>query len=188
MISFLPFSGLGAGTGFSIVGEPAAAPGQELVTDVSVCDDGYFETMRVPLLRGRLFTEREMQEKSNVVIVNEALGAALLPPRRCDRQEPRHRDDRPQRPDRDHRHRGELEGLRSPHGDAQPATYWPHPQLAYTAMTLTIRTAADPLSFAFARRARNPRARQGPADLRRANDGSVARTERSRRRDSARCC
>ena len=30
----------------------------------------------------------------------------------------------------------------------QPTSYWPHPQLPYTAMTLTVRTAPDPLSFA----------------------------------------
>ena len=27
-------------------------------------------------------------------------------------------------------------------------TYWPHPQLAYSAMTVTIRTASDPAAFA----------------------------------------
>ena len=26
-------------------------------------------------------------------------------------------------------------------------TYWPHPQLAYSAMTLTVRTAGDPATF-----------------------------------------
>ena len=32
----------------------------------------------------------------------------------------------------------------------RPATYWPHPQLAYGAMTLTVRTGADPQAFASA--------------------------------------
>ena len=35
--------------------------------------------MRVPLLRGRLFTEREMREKSNVVIINDALARRYFP-------------------------------------------------------------------------------------------------------------
>ena len=48
-------------------------PGQSPGTDVSVCDNGYFRAMKVPLLRGRLFSEREMREKSNVVIVNDTL-------------------------------------------------------------------------------------------------------------------
>ena len=73
VISYLPLAGLGAGTGFTIVGQPPPQPGQDHVTDVSVCDNGYFRAMNVPLVRGRLFTEREMRTKSNVVIVNEAL-------------------------------------------------------------------------------------------------------------------
>jgi ABC-type antimicrobial peptide transport system permease subunit len=32
--------------------------------------------------------------------------------------------------------------------DARPTTYWPHPQLAYSAMTLTVRTSSDPAAFA----------------------------------------
>src|SRR5262249_19153769 len=70
-ISYLPFTGSGAGTGFTIVGQPPPEPGKGLGTDVTVCDNGYFATVRQPLLRGRFFSEREMQEKSNVVIVNE---------------------------------------------------------------------------------------------------------------------
>ena len=31
--------------------------------------------------------------------------------------------------------------------EARPMTFWPHPQLAYGAMTLTVRTASDPASF-----------------------------------------
>ena len=32
--------------------------------------------------------------------------------------------------------------------EARPTTYWPHPQLAYSAMTLTVRTTSDPAAFA----------------------------------------
>ena len=32
--------------------------------------------------------------------------------------------------------------------EVRPMTYWPHPQLAYSAMTLAIRTTSDPASFA----------------------------------------
>src|SRR5262245_6829473 len=79
LISYLPFAGLGAGTSMSIVGQPEPPPGQALGTDVSVVDNGYFETMRIRLLRGRLFSAREMVERSNVVIVNEALASKYFP-------------------------------------------------------------------------------------------------------------
>jgi putative ABC transport system permease protein len=32
--------------------------------------------------------------------------------------------------------------------EARPMTFWPHPQLAYSAMTVTVRTASDPAPFA----------------------------------------
>src|ERR671939_158592 len=34
--------------------------------------------------------------------------------------------------------------------ETRPQTYWPHPQLAYSGMTLTVRTASDPMSYASA--------------------------------------
>ena len=42
--------------------------------------------MNVPLVRGRLFTEREMREKSNVVLVSESLARKYFPQREPDRQ------------------------------------------------------------------------------------------------------
>jgi predicted permease len=32
--------------------------------------------------------------------------------------------------------------------DTRPTSYWPHPQLPYSAMTFAVRTSSDPLSFA----------------------------------------
>ncbi len=149
MISYLPFTGLGAATGLTIVGRPAPPPGQTYITDVSVCDNGYFRTLRIPLVRGRLFTDREMQTKSNVVLVNETLARRYFP------------DEDPigkslviamTEPDVPTEIIGivadsHFSDLRS---DVRPATYWPHPQLPYTAMTLAVRTAPSsaPLTFA----------------------------------------
>jgi len=79
LVSYLPLAGGGAATGFSIVGEPPAAAGQEPVTDVRVVNNGFFSSLKVPLVSGRLFTEREMLEKSNVVVINEALARRHFP-------------------------------------------------------------------------------------------------------------
>jgi len=146
-ISFLPLTGLGAGTSFTIVGQPPPAPGQSPVTNVSVCDNGYFRTMNIPLVRGRLFTEREMRERSNVVIVSESLVRTYFPNEDpIGKQVGIYMTD-PIVPT-------EIIGVV---GDVRfqdltaapkPTTYWPHPQLAYNAMTLTIRTAGDPLAMA----------------------------------------
>jgi putative ABC transport system permease protein len=146
-ISFLPLAGPGAATGFSIVGEPAAAAGQEPVTDVRVADTGYFRTLNVPLLRGRLFTEREMREKSNVVVINDALARRYFA-----NEDPLGKSliinmTDPNVPT-------EIVGVVADvkyadlATEARAMTYWPHPQLAYSAMTVTLRTAADPATFA----------------------------------------
>jgi putative ABC transport system permease protein len=147
MISYLPFTGLGAATGFTIVGQPPPPPGQDNITEVSVCDNGYFRTLHVPLVRGRLFTERELRDKSNVVIVNETLARRYFA-----NEDPLGKSliiemTDPNVPT-------EIVGVVADSKSAdlrteiRPTTYWPHPQLAYNAMTLAIRTASAPLAFA----------------------------------------
>src|SRR4051794_16037768 len=146
-VSYLPLAGPGAATSVAIVGEPPALPGEGLSTEVSVCDDGYFATMKIPLVRGRLFTAREMAEKSNVVIVNETLAKRFFP-----NQDPLGKSlviamNQPNVPTEIVGVVGDVKftGIAS---ETRPMTYWPHPQLAYSAMTLTVRTAGDPAAFA----------------------------------------
>jgi putative ABC transport system permease protein len=146
-VSYLPLAGPGAATDVAIVGQPPALPGQSLGTEVSVCDDGYFATMKIPLLRGRLFTAREMAEKSNVVIVNETLARRYFPNENPLGKKLVIAMNLPNVPT-------EIVGVvgdakfSNIAGETAPMTYWPHPQLAYSAMTLTVRTAGDPGTFA----------------------------------------
>ena len=146
-VSYLPLAGSGAATGFTIVGQPAPLAGQEPTTDVSVCDNGYFRALKVPLLRGRTFSERELREKSNVVVINDALAKRYFA-----NQDPIGKSlviamTLPNVPT-------EIVGIvgNTRFADftteARPTTYWPHPQLAYSAMTLTLRTTTDPAAFA----------------------------------------
>jgi putative ABC transport system permease protein len=146
-ISYLPMAGLGAGTSFTIEGEPPPAPGQDKSTAVTVCDNGFFRTLKIPLIRGRYFTEEEMQEKRDVVIVSEAFAQQYFP----------NQDALGKRVTINMLEKNgptEIIGvvgstheidLASP---AKPLCYWPHPQLAYSLMTLTVRAAANPLGLA----------------------------------------
>jgi putative ABC transport system permease protein len=147
-VSFLPFSELGAATGFTIEGRAVPPPGQDNVADVRVSDVGYFDSMHIQLRRGRWFTDRELRERSNVVIINEALA----------RQYFANEDPIGQRlsivmtnPVVPTEIIGIVNDVRYADLTAavRPMTYWPHPQLAYPGMTLTVR-AANPRGLASA--------------------------------------
>ncbi len=148
VISYLPFAGLGAGTKFSIVGQPPPPPGaQGYVVDVSVCDNGYFQAMRIPLKRGRWFTDREQRERSNVVVVNEELVRRFFPNTDPIGQQLVISMTDPNVPTT-------IVGVvadakfSSLRAETRPQSYWPPPQLPYSAMTYVARTTGDPLTFA----------------------------------------
>jgi putative ABC transport system permease protein len=78
-ITWLPFAGMGAGTGFSVVGRPPYGPGEAPVTDVRVVQPGYFETMRIPLRRGRFFNDGDNRDGGRrTFIVNETLAKQMF--------------------------------------------------------------------------------------------------------------
>jgi putative ABC transport system permease protein len=146
-VSYLPMAGLGAATSFSIEGQPPAAPGQDKTTAVTVCQNGFFQALKIPLLRGRLFTEQEMQQKRDVVIINEALARQYFP----------NEDPIGKRVTINMNDPDVLTEIIGIVGDtravdlvtpARPQSFWPHPQLAYNLMTLTVRTAGNPLGSA----------------------------------------
>jgi putative ABC transport system permease protein len=148
IVNYLPFyGGLGSATGFTIEGRPQPLPGEEPTTDVRVADAGYFETMRIPLLRGRNFTDVEMREPRRVVLINEAMArqhfAGESPiGKRIDVQ----MFDKPTPT--------EIVGIvgnvkyESLIDEVQPTVYFSHPDLTYAFMTLVIRTEGDPAALA----------------------------------------
>jgi putative ABC transport system permease protein len=150
-ISYLPLTGNGAATGFTVVGQPPPEVGKVPIVDVRICDNGYFESMSVPLIEGRLFAEREMQERSGVVIINETMARLNFPG-----EDPIGK-----------RLLIEMGSVSKPKpepteiigvvGDVKHVdlttepkamAYWPHPGIAMSAMTLTIRTESDPMAVA----------------------------------------
>src|SRR4030095_10042618 len=106
-----------------------------LVGDVRVVDGGYFQTMRIPLLQGRTFTERELIEETHVVIINEAMARDFFPDEDPIGKRVTIAMKEQNVPNeiigvvRDVRH----VGLETP---ARAMTYWPYPELVYSGMTL----------------------------------------------------
>jgi putative ABC transport system permease protein len=151
-VSFLPFAAPHAGTLVEIEGRPAPPPGQGLSTGVMVSDMNYFRTMQIPLKRGRLFTDQESTEMRHVVVVNEAFARENFPG-----EDPLGKrvtihmknDNQP----------CEIVGVvgDSKHmnldAEVKPMSYWPHPELTYSGMTLVLRTRGE--STAVANAARN---------------------------------
>jgi len=146
-VSYLPMAGLGAATSFTIEGQPPPAPGQDKSTAVTVCQNGFFQALKIPLLRGRLFTEQEMEQKRDVVIINEALARQYFPNEDPIGKRVTISMNDPDVPTEIIGIIGDTKAvdLVTP---ARPASFWPHPQLAYNLMTLTVRTAGDPLGSA----------------------------------------
>src|SRR6185503_1788811 len=56
-----------------------AQPGEDMEIAFNRVGPGYFETMKVPLLRGRSFTDTDISGAPNVVIVNQAFGNRYWP-------------------------------------------------------------------------------------------------------------
>ena len=66
-------------TDIAVEGRPANKAGEELNVDWSIVSERYFEVMRIPVLKGRAFTEREAREGTPVVLVDENLARRFWP-------------------------------------------------------------------------------------------------------------
>jgi len=131
-------------------GQPAVPLGQRPFIDIEATSPRWFDTMRVPLLAGRAFTDADNLQAPKVVIVNQACARRFWPG---------------QNPIGKHFivGRGPMEsevvglagdirnnGLAA---DTQPQLYLPFKQLPWTEMNLLVRTAVPPLQMASAIRA-----------------------------------
>ncbi len=56
---------------FSIVGDPPLPPGKSITADYATVGPDYFHVMRIPLLRGRLFSEQDSPSTPNVAIIGK---------------------------------------------------------------------------------------------------------------------
>jgi putative ABC transport system permease protein len=71
-ITALPLQANSQFSGFRIAGLAPSVRG-EMAAVLNTVTDGYFQTMRVPLRNGRLFTDRDNEQAPKVAVVNEAL-------------------------------------------------------------------------------------------------------------------
>jgi putative ABC transport system permease protein len=149
-INFTPFLGLGTTTSLGIEGRPKPEPGQPTGgTALCIVDQNFFKALQIPLKRGRLFTEQEVREKRNVVIINETLAKKYFP-----NEDPLGRriiiSMRP--PDVPTQIIGIVGDVKHTQleQDAGPMSYWPIAQLPYPFMTFVLRTRGEATAVATA--------------------------------------
>jgi predicted permease len=150
----LPMSGSNASISFSIPGDPVSEADHPSET-VGVALPGYFESMRIPLLSGRLFGKQDGVRAAPVIIINQAFARKYFPG-----QNPIGKhikvdggDGVIEHPMRDVvgvvgdiKRRGLTAG-------ADPQYYLPYAQSVITNPFLTIRTTGDPAAVENALRA-----------------------------------
>jgi putative ABC transport system permease protein len=145
-IQFPPLGGLLPATGFWVAGRPTPNPSEAPVTGVSIVTPGYFPTMAIPLISGRLFTDRDREGMPQVTIVSQSLARQQFPNmdpigQRLFVQWGRETPYQIVGVVGDVKH----DGLDK---ESQPTVYFPNAQETQTIATLMIRTGGDPMQLA----------------------------------------
>jgi putative ABC transport system permease protein len=78
-IGVLPMEGTNSGTWYYRADRPEPAPNARPEGDVSIITPGYFEAMRIPMVRGRTFTTEDRAGSSPVAILNQSAARMLFP-------------------------------------------------------------------------------------------------------------
>jgi putative ABC transport system permease protein len=146
-INFLPLGGSNASDAYLVEGAPEPPPSQENEGRYRVCTPDYFNTMRIPILKGRAFTEQDKAGATPVVIVNETLARKHWPGQDAVGKRIRFYGPLDKAPwmeivgvSKDVRHELTLE--------VTPEFYLPHAQDSWNSMVLVARTTVDPASLA----------------------------------------
>src|SRR5207253_2789324 len=66
-------------TGFWREENPRAQPSDMLNSDLEVVAGDYFQTLKVPLVRGRTFNERDTKDSPRVIIIDQAMAEQYFP-------------------------------------------------------------------------------------------------------------
>ena len=128
-----------------IAGDAPAEPGQEPSVSLAVATAGYFETMRIPLIEGRGFDNRDQAGAAAVVLVNESLARRYLPQGAVGRMLSLQWEGRM----REAQVIGVVGGVRQEKldGEPEPEAFFPHAQLPFSSMSFVLRTSLDPATI-----------------------------------------
>jgi len=75
----LPLYRQGNSISVRIEGRPDPPPGQELIVVTRIISPAYFDTMTIPLLSGRKFTDQDTATSPNAVVISETMARRFWP-------------------------------------------------------------------------------------------------------------
>ena len=131
---------------FSIQGRPPAAPGHELSANFRVASPGYFESLSIPVMRGRTFTAHDTAKSPMVAVVDDAFARRHFPG-----EDPIGRGiDVGNGTDGFYEIVGVVGNVRHEGLDSspRPTMYIPYKQDVFSGMVMMVRTQGDPAQFA----------------------------------------
>jgi predicted permease len=143
-ITPLPLSGNNYSISFQIEGRPVPKA-DEPSAAFRVASPGYFQTMGIPMLNGRDFTPRDVENSPRVTVINEAFARRFFPNenpigKRIIPGVRRHGENVSR----------EIVGIvgnvrhYSLSGDVTPEYYLPHAQQPFASLAICVKTAGDP--------------------------------------------
>ena len=147
----MPFSGGNVGCDFRIEGHPKPEPGQEPVANVRSVTPQYFQAIKIPLRKGRYFTEEDRRGGAGAALINETLAGRYFPNedpigKRISNVGANQNDGDPEQ--------WEIVGVigdvhhSSLTKEATPELYFPYQQNSWTWGNFFVRTTNDPTSLA----------------------------------------
>jgi len=140
----LPLSNSNVTASFLMEGAPIVPLADRPDAGERVVTPDYFQTMNIPILKGRSFTEQDGPKTTSVIIVNEALSSRYWPNQDAVGKRLGFEDDSGKQVWR------EIVGVvgnvkhKALETDAMPEIYFPYHQQPKNFMNLVVQTAADP--------------------------------------------
>src|ERR1700752_338839 len=144
----LPLSGDRFSISFQIDGRPVA-PKDEPSADFFATESNYFQTMGIPILKGRDFSDHDLHKSLPVIIISEAFAAKYFP-----NEDPIGKRVKPgiSTFDDEEEPMREIIGVvgdvrnRNLNTEAKPAYYLPQTQIPFNQLTVVLKTTTDPHS------------------------------------------
>ena len=143
----LPLSNSNVSNSVVVEGAPVVALAERPSVGVRVVTPGYFQTMSIPILKGRTFNAQDRENTPNVIVVNEALASRFWPNEDAIGKRLSIEEDPGKQVWR------EIVGVagnvkhKALETDVMPEAYFPYQQFPGNFMNLVVHTTSDPVSM-----------------------------------------